>query len=325
MNRRSFHQRLLMALLPSALLPAFSHAQEAAWPQKPVRIVVPFAAGGSSDALGRLVANGLTEIFKQSFVIENRGGAGGVLGSQIVSKSAPDGYTLVISGVASHVIAPLENPKVFDPIKDFTHIAILGGPPIALAVNASVSATDVKSFIEMAKRTPQGISWGSPGQGTHGYLIGEAFEVLTKTPMQHIAYKGAAPAVADLVAGHIPASFTTLSTAATQVKSGKVRLLAASSAKRLPAFPDVPTFTELGYPTLTGVTWFSLSGPAGMPTELVARINAAVRKVMSSPQAQEQLIKTSMETYDFDGPRFTKFSLAEIKQWTPMVKQVKID
>lgn len=325
MNRRSFHQRLLMALLPSALLPAFSHAQEAAWPQKPVRIVVPFAAGGSSDALGRLVANGLTEIFKQSFVIENRGGAGGVLGSQIVSKSAPDGYTLVISGVASHVIAPLENPKVFDPVKDFTHIAILGGPPIALAVNASVSATDVKSFIEMAKRTPQGISWGSPGQGTHGYLIGEAFEVLTKTPMQHIAYKGAAPAVADLVAGHIPASFTTLSTAATQVKSGKVRLLAASSAKRLPAFPDVPTFTELGYPTLTGVTWFSLSGPAGMPPELVARINAAVRKVMSSPQAQEQLIKTSMETYDFDVPRFNQFILAEIKQWTPMVKQVKID
>jgi tripartite-type tricarboxylate transporter receptor subunit TctC len=232
---------------------------------------------------------------------------------------------LVVSGVASHVIAPLENPKVFDPIKDFTHIAILGGPPIALAVNSTVSATDVKSFISMAKATPQGISWGSPGQGTHGYLIGEAFEVLTKTPMQHIAYKGAAPAVADLVAGHIPASFTTLSTAATQVKSGKVRLLAASSSKRLPAFPDVPTFTELGYPTLTGVTWFSLSGPPGMSPELVARLNAAVRKVMSSPQAQEQLIKTSMETFDFDVPRFNQFIASEIKQWAPMVKQVKAD
>ena len=316
---------LLAVMMPIACVPMSAFAQDATWPNKPVKIIVPFAAGGSSDALGRLVANGLGDIFKQTFIIENKGGAGGVLGSQIVSKSEPDGYTLVVSGVASHVIAPLGNPKVFDPLKDFTHIAILGGPPIALAVNASVSATDVKSFISMAKATPKGISWGSPGQGTHGYLIGEAFEVLTKTPMQHIAYKGAAPAVADLVAGHIPASFTTLSTAATQVKSGKVRLLAASSSKRLPAFPDVPTFTELGYPTLTGVTWFSLSGPPGMSPELVARLNAAVRKVMSSPQAQEQLLKTSMETFDFDVPRFNQFIAAEIKQWAPMVKQVKTD
>ena len=147
MIRRSFNKCLLPALVPIALFSTFSHAQDAAWPQKPVRIVVPFAAGGSSDALGRLVANGLTEIFKQSFVIENRGGAGGVLGSQMVAKSAPDGYTLVISGVASHVIAPLENPKGFDPIKDFTHIAMLGWPPIALAVEAGISAARVKSVI----------------------------------------------------------------------------------------------------------------------------------------------------------------------------------
>jgi len=323
--RRLFLQSAQAALFSIALVSLGAMAQEASWPQKSVRIVVPFAAGGSSDALGRIVAQGLTEIFKQPFVIENRGGAGGVLGSNLVAKSPPDGYTLVVSGVASHVIAPLENPKVLDPIKDFTHIAILGGPPIALAVNASVAPTDVKSFIQYAKNEPKGVSWGSPGQGTHGYLIGEAFEVLTKTPMQHIAYKGAAPAVADLVAGHIPASFTTLSTAATQVQAGKVRILAVSSAKRLPMFPQVPTFTELGYPTLTGITWFSLSGPAGMPADVVTRLNAAVRKIMLSPHAQEQLAKASMETYDFDVPRFNQFIAAEIKQWAPMVKQVKSD
>ena len=325
MSRRLFIKRARVALLAVAFAPLIGFAQDAAWPQKSVRIVVPFAAGGSSDALGRIVAQGLTEIFKQPFVIENRGGAGGVLGSQMVAKMPPDGYTLVVSGVASHVIAPLENPKVLEPIKDFTHIAILGGPPIALAVNAGIAPTDVKSFIQYAKSEPKGVSWGSPGQGTHGYLIGEAFEVLTKTPMQHIAYKGAAPAVADLVAGHIPASFTTLSTAATQVQAGKVRILAVSSAKRLPMFPNVPTFTELGYPTLTGITWFSLSGPAGMPADVVTRLNAAVRKIMHSAHAQEQLAKTSMETYDFDVPRFNQFVAAEIKQWAPMVKQVKTD
>ena len=183
-------------------------AQEPNWPQRPVKIVVPYAAGGSSDSLGRLISVGLTESLKQPFVIENKGGAGGMIGSQQVSKSAPDGYNLVISGVASHVIGPSENPKTYDPIKDFTHIAMLGGPPIVLAVNAQLPITDLKSFMAYAKANP--VSWGSPGKGTHGYLIGEAFEVMSKTPMQHVAYKGGSPAVADTIAGHIPALFTTL-------------------------------------------------------------------------------------------------------------------
>ena len=298
-------------------------AQDASWPQRAVKVVVPYAAGGSSDALGRLVALGLSDAFKQPFVIENRGGAGGVIGSQQVAKSAPDGYTLVVSGVGSHVIAPAENPKAFDPIKEFTHIAILGGPPIVLAVNADLPVTDIKSFVAYANSKPEGLSWGSPGKGTHGYLIGESFELLAKTRMVHVSYKGAAPAVADLVAGHIPASFTTLSTASTQIQAGRLRALAVSASKRLPDFPNVPTFAELGFPTLTSVTWFSLSGPAGMSPELVDRINQEVRKIMRSDQAKELLSKSSMETFDWDVARFNRYFSDEIKRWTPMVRAVK--
>lgn len=290
------------------------------WPQRPVKIVVPYAAGGSSDTLGRLVSLGLGESFKQTFVIENKGGAGGIIGSQQVAKTAPDGYNLVVSGIGSHVIAPLENPGAFDPMKDFTHIAMLGGPPLALVVNADLPITDIKSFIAYAQKQPAGLSWGSPGKGTHGYLVGEAFSQISKVPMVHVAYKGAAPAVADVLAGHIPASFNTLSSSSTHIKSGKLRALAISSSKRMADFPNVPTFAELGYPKLTSVTWFSLSGPANMPPALVTRLNQEVRKAMHSPHAQEQLTKTSMETFDMDAPRFRQFVADEIARWTPMIQ-----
>jgi tripartite-type tricarboxylate transporter receptor subunit TctC len=292
-------------LLLSSLATGNAFAQDVAWPQKPVKIVVPYAAGGSSDSLGRLIAVGLTESLKQPFVIENKGGAAGMIGSQQVAKSAPDGYNLVISGVASHVIAPTENPKNYDPLKDFTHIAMLGGPPIVLAVNANQ------------------VSWGSPGKGTHGYLIGEAFEVMSKTPMQHVAYKGGSPAVADTIAGHIPALFTTLSTASSQIQSGKLRALAITSSKRLPEFPNVPTFAELGYSQLVALTWFSLSGPAGMPSAVVDKLNKEVRKIMQSQAAKDMLAKQSMETFDWDSARFTQYVGEELKQWAPMIKTVK--
>jgi tripartite-type tricarboxylate transporter receptor subunit TctC len=298
------------------------NAQEPVWPQRAVKVVVPYSPGGSADTLGRLVTVGLTEAFKQAFVIENRGGAGGIIGSQQVAKMAPDGYNLVVSGIGSHVIAPAENPSAFDPIQDFTHIAILGGPPVVLAVNADLPIKDIKSFIAYANQGDKGISWGSPGKGTHAYLIGESFKLQTKSRMVHIGYKGAAPAVADLVAGHIPASFTTLSTASVHIQSGRLRALAITASKRLPEFPNVPTFAELGYPNLTALTWFSLSGPAGMPPELVKRINQEVRTIMHSAHAREQLAKSSMETFDWDVPRFNKFFADEIRRWTPMVRDV---
>jgi tripartite-type tricarboxylate transporter receptor subunit TctC len=311
----------LLLCVGAALLPSAARAQ-ADWPSKPIRLVVPYAPGGSSDTLGRAIGRHLSDAFKQSVIIDNRAGAGGAIGSQLVAKSAPDGYTLVISGIGSHVIAPVDSALAYDPMKDFTHIALLGGPPLAMVVNAEQPIKDVKGFIAHVAANPQGLSWGSPGQGTHGHLTGELFRAATKLNMVHIAYKGAGPAVADLVANQIPAAFMTLSSANAHVASGKLRLLALTSARRLPEYADVPTFAELGYPALTGTTWFSLSGPAGMPAALVDKVNAEVRRGLQTPAIRSQLAAESMETADLDAAAFTRFVGAEIARWTPAVRSL---
>ena len=246
------------------------------WPAKTVRIIVPFAPGGSSDLLGRIVAIKLTESLGQSFVVENRSGAGGVIGSDLVAKSAPDGYTLVVSAIASHVIAPaLAASKFpFDPVKDFSHIALFGGPPSVFAVHPSLPAKTLKEFVVLAKAKPGAMSYGSPGNGTLGHLIAEMFKQMAGISIAHVPYKGASGAVTDLIAGHIEVVSTTLATAGTQIRSGRVRGLAVSSAARIPEYANVPTFREAGYRDLVAVIWFSLSGPAGMPKEVVAKLNA---------------------------------------------------
>jgi len=296
-------------------------AYSQACPSKPVRIVVPFAPGGTADTLGRLVAQKLTESLKENFVIENRGGAGGVIGSELVAKAEPDGYTLVVSGVASHCIAPaLRKDFPFDPVKDFTHIALFGGPPGVLVVNPSVPAQDLKQFVAYAKKEGGKLAYGSPGNGTQGHLIAEQLMQVTGIRMTHVPYKGASLAVADLIAGHLPVTSTTLTTAATQIKAGKARALAVSSAKRVPDFPDVPTFAELGYPELTATIWFSLSGPAGMPPEIVNRLNAEVRRALQLPEVRERLRPEGIEPGDLDPRQFTAFLASELKRWAPVVR-----
>jgi tripartite-type tricarboxylate transporter receptor subunit TctC len=291
------------------------------WPAKTVRVVVPFAPGGTADTLGRLVANKLGETFKETFVVENRGGAGGVVGSELVAKAAPDGYTLVVSGVASHCIAPaLSKNFPFDPVKDFTHIALFGGPPGVLVVNPSVPAQDLKQFIAYAKKESGKLAYGSPGNGTQGHLIAEQLKQVAGIEMTHVPYKGASLAVADLIAGHVPVTSTTLTTAATQIKAGRARALAVSSAKRVPDFPEIPTFAELGYPELTASIWFSLSGPAGIPPEIANRLNAEVRRILQLPDVRERLRLEGIEPGDLDPQQFTAFVAAELKRWAPVVR-----
>jgi tripartite-type tricarboxylate transporter receptor subunit TctC len=302
------------------VLPFSAHAQSD-WPNRPIHLVVPYAPGGSADRLGRLMAKHLGEAFKQPVVVENRAGAGGLIGSEQVAKAPPDGYTLVVSGIGSHVIAPVENPK-YDPMKDFTHIALLAGPPVAMVVNAQQPIKDVKGFIQYVSSQPQGISWASPGTGTHAHLFGESFRAATKLNMVHISYKGAGAAVTDVIANQVPAAFMTLSSANAYVDSGKLRLLAVTSEKRLPQYPNVPTFAELGYPSLTGITWFALSGPAGMPPAIVDKINAEVRRGLKTPEIQKQLKMESMVTADYDAAGFTRYVAKEIEHWTPMVRSI---
>jgi tripartite-type tricarboxylate transporter receptor subunit TctC len=293
-----------------------------AWPTRTVRIIVPFAPGGTSDLLGRIVAIKLSESLGQPFVVENRAGAGGVIGSDLVAKSAPDGYTLVVSAIASHVIAPtLATAKFpFDPVKDFSHIALFGGPPSVFAVHPSLPAKTLKEFVVFAKAKPGAMSYGSPGNGTLGHLIAEMFKQMAGINIAHVPYKGASGAVTDLIAGHIEVVSTTLATAGAQMRGGRVRGLAVSSSARIPDYADVPTFREAGYRDLVAVIWFSLSGPAGMPKEIVVKLNAEVRRILQLPDVRERLRPEGIEPGTLDAPAFTEFVAAEITRWAPLVR-----
>src|SRR5574341_502792 len=241
------------------------------WPAKPVKIIVPFAPGGTADTLGRLVAQKLGEQLKASFIVENRPGAGGSIGSELASNAAPDGYTLVVSGIASHVIAPaLPN--------------------------------------------------GSPGNGTQGQLVAELFKKHAGIDLQHVPYKGASGAVTDLIAGHIPAVSTTLTTAATQIRAGRARGLAISAPARLPDFPDIPTFREMGYPEIVATVWFSLSGPAKMPADIVTRLNAEVNRALDLPDVRERLKPEGIVPAKMDAREFSAFVAEELRRWAPIVK-----
>lgn len=293
------------------------------YPAKPVKIVVPYSAGGVSDTITRIVANKLTNRLGQSFLIENRPGAAGAIGSEVVARSATDGYTLLVSGIGSHVIAPVMSTVPWDPMKSFTHIALFGGSATVLVVNPDVPASTVREFIAYAKSRPEGIAYGSPGRGTHGHLIGEIFREQTGVKLVHVPYKGGGPAMGDLVAGHVPAVFVTLGGASANVRAGKARPLAITAEKRLPDYPELATFAESGYRELSATTWFGLSGPAGIPRNIVNRLNAEVRAILVLPDVREKLHAEGMEPNDLDADAFTAFIKLEIERWTRLAKAAK--
>jgi len=308
----------LLLFLVFTLFGNFAFGQS--WPDKPVRIIAPFAPGGSADTLGRLIAQKLTESLKETFIVENRPGAGGALGSDLAAKAAPDGYTLVVSGIASHVLAPAIQGTPYDPLRDFTHIALFGGPPAVLAVNPALKVKDLREFVKLAKSKPKALSYGSPGNGTQGQLVADLFKQHAGIEMVHVPYKGASAAVADLIAGHIQAVSTTLTTASGQIRSGRAIGLAISAETRLPEFPDVPTFAEMGYPDIVATVWFSLSGPANLPPEIVQRLNTEVNRALQLPDVRERLKTEGIVPTTMDAKAFTAFVAAEVKRWAPIVK-----
>ena len=318
-NAKTKHAFGFFALCNLGILCALAQAQT--YPTRPVRVIAPFAAGGTADLLGRITAGKLSESMGQAFIVENRPGAGGVLGSELVARSTPDGYTLLVSGVASHAVAPALSAKFpFDPVKDFAHIALFGGPPSVLAIHPSLPVKDLKSFIAFAKSKPRELTYGSPGNGTQGHLIAELFKRSVGIDIQHVPYKGASGAVVDVMAGHTHAISTTLTTASPQIKAGRLRALAISSAARLPDYADVPTYREAGYPELVANIWFSLSGPAALPAEIVNRLNNEVRRVLQLPDVQKRLRPEGIEPGTLDAKAFTEFVAAEVKRWGPVVR-----
>ena len=291
------------------------------WPAKSVKVIVPFVPGGTADTLGRIVAAKLSETYGQSFVVENRGGAGGMVGAEAVSKSAPDGYTLGVTGLGPLPVATaLVAKPPYDPVKDFAHVALFGGPPSVLAVHPSVPAKDLKQFITLAKSQPGAINYGTAGNGSTGQLLAELFKQKSGAHMQHIAYKGASGAVIDVIAGHIQAVSTTLTTTSAAMRAGRVRALAISSNARLPDFPEVPTFRESGYPELVAAVWFSLSAPPGTPIEIVTRLNTDVRRILHLADVRERLRTEGIESNNLDARGFTDFVAAEVRRWGPLVR-----
>jgi tripartite-type tricarboxylate transporter receptor subunit TctC len=268
------------------------------------------------------LAQQLQQALRQSFVIDNKGGGGGTIGSALVSKSPPDGYTLVVSGIASHVIALADN-KVFDPINDFSHISLLGGPPLILVAHPSFPAQNLQEFVAHAQKLKDGLSWGSSGQGTHAQLIGELFAKQAGYKHTHVGYKGAGPAINDLLGNQIPVAFMTLTAANAFVSAGKLKAYALTSTRRVADLPQVPTFSELGYPELVATTWFGLSGPPGMPAALVEKINTEVRKALKSEGMQKMMALEGIQTQDWDAASFTRFMGSETERWIPLVRLVQ--
>lgn len=313
---------MLVALF--ALSSTLVSAQAQEWPVKPVRIVFPFSSGGGGDLKTRLVAAHVGQRLGQNFVVENLAGAGGIIGTAAVARAAPDGYTLLGGGIGSLVIAPLFTSAPYDPIKSFTHIALFGGFPALLMVNLEVEAKTLKDFIALTKARPNGFGYGSPGIGTHNHLIGELFRLKSGANIFHIPYKGGSEMMRDLMGNFVQAGFIGLGGARPVVSSGKVRALAISSARRIPALPDIPTFAEAGYGDFIADSWFGLSGPAGLPTSIVNRLNTEVRAALALPDVRKEMEKAGAESNKLDSDGFTAFIRSEVARWTPVVQAVKV-
>jgi tripartite-type tricarboxylate transporter receptor subunit TctC len=314
--------RAIFTAAAALVLLACSHAQAQTWPNRPVKIIAPFAAGGAADTLGRIIADQLSIAFRQQFFIENRGGAGGIVGAQAGAAAEPDGYTLVVSSIASNVISPVFNANAgYDGLRDFTHIAYLGGPPVVMVVHPSLGVTTYKDFIALARRGKEAMSYISPGTGSHGFLVGEYLAQREDYKVSHIPYKGAGPALTDLVAGHVKLGTMTFSSAAQQIRAGKVLALAVSTEKRIPNFPDIPTFREVGQ-DLVAATWFSLSGPARLPNDIVQQVSRETLKAMQLPEVQKRLALDAIESRLMSPEEFTKFIEAETARWAPLAKSL---
>lgn len=280
----------LLAFLALALVIPVAFAQ-APWPTRPVTIVVPFPPGGGTDTGARIVAEQLSRKWGQPVLVDNKGGAAGQLGADIVAKAKPDGYTILMGNIGTQAINPALYPKLpYDPDKAFAPITLVAELPLAMMVNPSVPAQNVKEFIALAKSRPGKLSYSSSGAGGGPHLAAEMFKDATGTDILHVPYKGGGPAIADLLAGHVQASFMTVLEASGHVKAGKLRALAVTSDKRVSALPDVPTLSESALPGFNSISWIGLLAPSGTPREIVDKVAVDVREAIARDEVKDKLV-----------------------------------
>ena len=309
----------LVVALTTLVAPQPASAQ--AYPTKPVRMVVPFPPGGSLDIAGRLIAQKLSEAWGQTVVVENKPGAGGNIGADLVAKSPPDGYTILLGALSTHAVNPsLYKTMPYDAAKDFAPITLIAVTPNVLVVNASSPVNNVKEFIAYAKANPGKLSFGSGSNGSAGHLAGELFKVETGTDAVHIPFKGGAPATQALLAGDTQFMFDNLANAMAQVKAGKLKALAVTTAKRSPLVPDLPTMAEAGLPGFDISTWYGFFAPAGTPPAIVAKWNADVTKILNSPDVRAKIVADGAEPSPNTPEQFAQMIAAELAKYAKIVK-----
>lgn len=308
-----------LVLLP----PGLSHAQTADWPTKPVRIVVTFPPGGTSDIVARLIGAQMTEKFGQQFLVDNRPGAAGTVAAELVRKEAPDGYTLLLANNAPFTISPTQFKKIpYDPVKDFTHIAYIGASAPGLMVQPSLGVKDFKSFVAMAQADPK-ITYGSSGVGSITHILGEAVKKKAGIQMVHVPYKGSAPAIQDFKAAVLKTYYDLLAQNVPMIKAGEAVAIAVAAPERISQAPDVPTFREQGVDIVLE-NWLGVSGPAGMPPALVAKIRAAVMDAVAQPSSKEKLAGWGVETKTMTSDEYGKFVADQIEVWRPLIIEAGI-
>jgi tripartite-type tricarboxylate transporter receptor subunit TctC len=314
-------QRLAAAILSILCFSAHAALSESTFPSRPVRLLVAVPPGGAADFTARIAAQKLTDALGQNLVVENRGGAGGTIASDIASKATPDGYTLLWSSVTTHGVGPVLYSKLgYDALRDFTHIGLAASLPMIMVVHASVPAASVKELIALAKARPNTLHYASSSSGSLPHLVGEMFRTATGAPIVHVPYKGSGPAVIDLAGGNVQIMFDAPPSLYGQIKAGRLRVIASVYSKRSELFPDAPTLAELGFPGLEGVIWYGVSGPAAMPAGVVTRISNELQKALRLPDVRERYAQQGAIPSPMTPQQYTAFVRAEIAKWGPVVK-----
>jgi tripartite-type tricarboxylate transporter receptor subunit TctC len=321
-TKRSFLHRLVLlgSTVPAASLAGPSLAQ-GTYPERPITLVVPFPAGGSTDLVARVVAERMGKELGQSIIVENRGGAGGNIGSAAVAKADPDGYTILMGTVATHALNPALYRKMpYDAVADFAPVALLVVVPNVLVVNPDFPAKNVQELIALLKEKPGEYSYASSGNGTPLHLSGELFKSMAGVDMVHIPYKGAGPALIDVMGGHVPIMFDNLPSSTEHIRAGKLRGLAVTTAERAPSMPDLPTIAESGLPGYETYTWNALFAPAGTPKDVIDRLNAAANAAVADPDVQAKLKDVGAVPKGSTPEELASHVQAELAKWAPVVK-----
>ena len=309
-----------LALAAALSWGAVAHA---AWPEKPVRIVVTFAAGGASDIVARVIADPLAKALGQPVVVDNKPGAGGTIGGLDVARAAPDGYTLMLSNSTPTSIGPFTVPKPpYDPVKQFTHVAMLGVAPVLLMANPKTGPASLKDLPQAAAAA--GYTFGSGGPGSIGHIVGEMAKAAMKIQMTHVPYRGGAPMTTDLIAGTIPVGIDVITAFVPMVKSGQIKALAVTTRERSPLLPEVPSVVELGYPQLVAENYFGVSGPAGLPKEVTDKLAKALADIVADPAVVKRFEELGITPSKASAADFAAFVAKQVADWAPAIKAADI-